>query len=394
MVDYLDLTSSAAHAATLAPFGTFNANTDFLSDCDSLVQFVHTKLGGNVLGVELTNLDVYTSLEESTLEYCQMVNSYQAKSALADILGGATGSLSGQQNKVARLTNALAKRKAQSFSSEAGLGGTKTLHSSSINFVSGQQAYDLKVMLSASGLVASGSRVEIKDVFHFSPTATYRFFDTSSAINYLHNEFKFESFTPETVFYLLPVWEDVLRATTLQTSHNIRRSNYSYDIINNVLRIYPVPTTAAKLYFTYYLVDDNPWDSSDPFTNGIANLSNVPFGNITYSNINSLGRQWIRRLSFTFSKEILGLNRSKVGNIPIPNGEMILNGGDLIMQAREEQQILRQELHDLLEQTTFQNLMLKEAEAAEALKTIWSRSPMGIFVGSVLFIVLNNVTGI
>lgn len=380
-VDFLDLTASFVDYSGSMPFGTFNTDTAFQSDVNSLVKTIHYMLGGSVLQVELKTLDVAVAHEQATFEYSQMVNSYQAKSALADVLGGTTGSLSGQQNKLARLNNALAKRKSQAFSSEVGIGGTKTLHSSSITFVSGQQAYDLKVLLSASGEIASGSRVEIKDIFHFSPTAAYRFFDTSSAINYLHNEFKFESFTPETVFYLLPVWEDVLRGQSLHTSHTVRRSNYSYDIINNVVRIYPVPTTAAKLFFTYYLSDENPWDNSDPLTNGIANLSNVPFGNITYSQINSIGRQWIRRMCFALSKEILGLNRSKVGNVPIPAGEMILNGGDLVIQSREEQNILREELKTLLEETTYQNLLLKDAEMSEALKTVWSKSPMGLYVG-------------
>ena len=380
-VEFLDLTASFVHTSSSLAFGTFNTDSAFQTDADGMVKYTFTKLGGNVLQVELKHQDVYQSLEEAAFEYSQMVNSYQAKSALADILGGTTGSLSGQQNKLARLNNALAKRKAQAFSSEVGVGGTKTLHSSSITFTSGQQAYDLKVLLSASGEIASGSRVEVKDIFHFSPTSAYRFFDTSSAINYLHNEFNFESFTPETVFYLLPVWEDVLRAQSLHTSHTVRRSNYSYDVINNVVRIFPVPTTAATLFFTYYLVDDNPWDNSDPYTNGIANLSNVPFGNITYSQINSIGRQWIRRFCFALCKEILGLNRGKVGNIPIPNGETILNSQDLLLGAREEQQSLRQELRDLLEETTYQNLMIKEAESVEAMKNIWARAPLGIFIG-------------
>lgn len=379
--DFLDLTSSFVHTSSSLAFGTFSTDTEFQSDANGMIKYTFVKLGGNVLQVELKNGDIYQSLEESAFEYSQMINSYQAKSALADILGGTTGSLSGQQNKLARLNNALAKRKAQAFSSEVGLGGTKTLYSGSITLNSGQQAYDLKVLLSASGLVASGSRVEVKELFHFSPTNAYRFFDTSSAINYLHNEFSFESFTPETVFYLLPVWEDVLRSQSLHTSHSVRRSNYSFDIINNVVRIFPVPSASRTLFFTYYLVDANPWDNSDPLTNGIANLSNIPFGNIAYSNINSIGRQWIRRFCFALSKEILGLNRSKVGNVPIPNGEMILNGNDLVMQSREEQQSLRQELRDLLEETTYQNLMIKESESVEALKNIWARLPLGIFVG-------------
>jgi len=377
----LDLTASFIHGSASVPFGTYNTETPFQTDANSMVRFVHVKLGGETLGVELVNNDVYTCLEESTLEYSSTVNGYHAKSILADILGSPTGSLSGHENKLARLDLALAKRKSQAYSQEVPIGGTRPLHSASITTVGGQQAYDLNTLLSASDLVASGSRAEIKELFHFSPTAAYRFFDTTSAINYLHNEFSFESFTPETVFYMLPIWEDVLRAQMLETSHLVRRSNYSYDIVNNVLRLYPVPTTAVNLYFTYYKMDDSVFDDADPWTRGVSNLSNVPFGTLTYSKINSIGRQWIRRFAFALAKELLGLNRSKVANVPIPNGELVLNGTDLVAQAREEQAILREELKTMLDDTTYSKLAKEEMEAAEALRSQLAKAPMGIFIG-------------
>lgn len=379
----LDLTAAFIDLSGNLPFGTFSSDSNFQSDANSMVKYVYRKLGGSVLNVELNNIDVYVALEDSTLEYSSTVNSYHAKSMLADIIGSQTGSLSGSENKLAKFNLALAKRKSQAYSSEIALGGTRTLHSASIDLNKNQQHYDLKVLLSSSSLVTGSQRAEIKEVFHFSPTAAYRFFDTTSAINYLHNQFSFESFTPETIFYLLPIWEDVLRAQMLETSHNIRRSNYSYDITNNVLRIYPIPDKGVKLYFTYYLVNEDPFnDADDPWVRGVTNLSNVPFGAISYSKINSMGRQWIRRFAFALAKEILGQVRSKIGNVPIPNGELILNGSDLIANAREEQTMLREELKAMLEETTYQALMAKEIETAEAIKAQFSKIPLFIYTGT------------
>lgn len=262
------------------------------------------------------------------------------------------------------------------------MGGTKKLYSASINLIGGQQNYDLQTILSSSGVITAGQRVEVKEMFYFSPTAAYRFFDTTSAVNYLHNQFKFESFTPETVFYMLPVWEDVLRAQTLEMSQRIRRSNYSYNIVNNSLKIYPVPSSNTTLFFTYFLANDDPFENDgDPLLNGISNLNNVPFGNINFTQINSIGKQWIRRFAFSLSKETLGQVRSKVNNIPIPNGDLQLNGGDLVIQAREEQNQLREELRGILEEMTYQNLALKETEAAEALKRQLAGVPLGISIG-------------
>ena len=380
----LDLTASFVDVASPTPFGIYDGDDNFQTDADGMVRLVNSKLGGNVLDVELTNRDVYACFEEAVLEYSAMINSYHAKSVLADIIGSQTGSLEGKEQKLARMSLALAKRKADAYSSEALVGGTKTLFSSSISLVNGQQTYDLNALLSASGEVTD-NMVEIKEMFHFSPTAAYRFFDTTSAINYLHNQFSFESFTPETVFYLLPIWEDVLRAMQLEQSHRIRRSNYSYNIVNNKLRLYPVPTSDIRLHFTYYLVDDDPFTSdTDPLIDGVSGLNNVPFGNIDFSKMNSIGRQWIRRFALALSKETLGNVRGKVQTVPIPNGDLILNGADLVSNAKEEQNTLREELKALLDSLTYEKLAEQEAMQAENLMNQIAKVPLGIYVATFL----------
>lgn len=379
----LDLTASFAHVTAPTPFATYDSNTQFQSDANGMVKLVYNRLGGNVLQVEITNKDVYTCLEQAMLEYSYIINSYQAKSVLANILGSATGSLSGSQNKNPRKDLAMAKRTADGYSSEAGVGGTKTLHSSSITLVIGQQNYDLNYYMSSSGLaVPPSKRPEIRDIFHFSPTAAYRFFDTTSAVNYLHNQFGFESFTPETIFYMLPIWEDVLRAQQLEQSHRIRRSNYSYNVVNNVLSLYPVPTAANNLYFTYYLIGDDVYDSSnDPMVNGVSNISNVPFGHIDYNQINSIGKQWVKRFALALAQETLGRIRSKVSTVPIPNGDLTLDGNQLVSDAQIEKQNLRQELKEWLESMTYSQLAAKEAEQADNVMRQLSRVPLLISMG-------------
>lgn len=380
----LDLSASFADVATPTPFGIYDSNTAFQMTADGMVRLVYATFGGNVLSVEMTNKDVYSALEQAVLEYSAIVNSYHAKSVLANVLGGSTGSMTGDQNKLPRLDLALAKRMADGYSSEALVGGTRTLYSASIDVFVGQQHYDLKSIMSASGLVVPPSqRAEIREIFHFSPTAAYRFFDTTSAINYLHNQFSFESFTPETVFYMLPVWEDVLRAQQLEQSNRIRRSNYSYAMVNNVLTLFPVPTIDSRLHFTYFLVGsgDSAFDNSDPFTNGISNLSNMPFGNIDFTKINSMGKQWIIRYALAMAKEILGQIRGKVSTVPIPNGDLTLNGPSLISEAQLEKDNLRNELKSWLDSMTYDKLAEEETNQAENLQRQLAKVPLGIYVG-------------
>lgn len=382
----LNLTATfAAHDSPRTGFGTYDADAQFITDADGMVRLVHRRLGGDQVQIELTNRQVYICLEDAMFEFSAITNAYQTKSTLVHLLGYPTGSLSGSQNQIPRFDLALAKRKAEGYSSEALVGGTKPLYSGSITTVIGQQHYDLNYMLSASGLVQPGTRAEIRKIFHFSPTAAYRFFDTTSAMNFMNNELGFESFTPETIFYMLPVWEDVLRGSQMELNQNVRRSNYSYAIINNVVSIYPVPTTEATIFFSYFLVGSTgsagALDPNDPFINGVSNLSNIPYGNLEYSKINSIGKQWVKKMALAFAKQTLGHARRKVAEIPIPNGNMVLDGPALVQEAISEQENLRQELKLWLDDLTYVKLMQTQMEESDALQRILAKVPNGIFVG-------------
>jgi hypothetical protein len=382
----LNLTATfSATAAPRTPFGTYDSDVDFVTDADGLVRLVYRRLGGDILQLEITNYDVYAGFEQAMLEYSSIVNSYHAKSVLTNIIGFPTGTLSGFQNQVPRMDLEFAKRKAEGYSSEALVGGTRPLMSASITTAMGQQHYDLTSMLSSSGLIDSTQRAEIRQIFHFDPSAAYRFFDTSSAVNYLNNQFQFESFTPETIFYMLPIWEDVLRGQQLELNQRVRRSNYSYGIVNNVLSLYPSPTRATRVHFTYYLIGSSgsagAFNPNDPTTNGVSNLSNVPFGNLNYSQINSIGKMWVKKMALCFAKETLGQVRSKVSTIPIPNGDLTLNGPALVQEAQIEIENLRSELKEWLDSLTYQKLTQQQMEEADALTRILGKVPTAIFVG-------------
>lgn len=118
----IDLTASFVHASASMPWGTYNTDVNFQSFCDSMVKYVYRKMGGDVLQLEITNLDVYSSVEESVFEYSAMINAYHAKSVLAGILGAQTGSLSGNEQKLPKVTLALEKRKADAYAVEALVG--------------------------------------------------------------------------------------------------------------------------------------------------------------------------------------------------------------------------------------------------------------------------------
>jgi len=225
----------------------------------------------------------------------------------------------------------------------------------------------------------AGGRMRISEVFHFSPQAAYRFFDTTSAVNYLNNEFSFESFTPETVFYVLPVFEDILRGGQMDLSNRVRRSNYSYRIIGRKIRIFPVPTAddPKKLWMRVQFGQNIYARGHDDSTiYGVSNPSNVPFGNLSFQKINSIGRQWIRQYTMALSRELLGLVRSKFSTIPIPGADLSLDGGDLVSKGREDKDKLITALTEMLEANTYQKLLESEAAGVDHLRKVLNAVPI------------------
>ena len=380
-------------------FGVFDSDPVFRADADRLVKYVSVKLGGGLVvplpglagedelhvQVELSATDVYTCFEEATVEYGAIVNAYQAKSSLAAFLGSATGTLTGGQNRFPKQSLEWARRQSEAFGEEAYVGGDRPLLSASIDLTPGVQEYNLSHLLNPTGSDGLPARIILRKVFHFSPFASARFFGTTAAINYLNGQFNFQSFTPESVFYMMPVWEDVLRGMQFELSNKVRRSNFSYEVHGpeNQLRIMPVPTQANRLFITYNLLDAStfPLDPNDGTSFGVSNISDIPFGNIEYSKLNSIGRQWIWKMTLALSKEVMGLIRRKILSVPIPGGDMQLDGADLVNDARAEMEQLRGELRELLESMTYEKLAMKEAEQAEALLRVLSGVPLLIYTG-------------
>lgn len=367
------------------PFGIFDEDLKFQHDADQVADFIRKKLGEPVMEVYMSSSQIYAAFEEACLEYSAMVNSFQAQSVLAAFLGSSTGSLSGSENKYVNRTLTLARSLSDPYAEAGDVNSSIPRHSASIDLVVGQQIYDIPKLLQDSGQWNGTGSIIIHEIYHKSPMAAYRFFGTTSGLNYLNNQFRFESFTPETMFYLLPVWEDILRGMQFKTSNNVRRSNYSFDLHNNQLRLFPVPQQQYKLWFTYSIEPNltDIIDNADPSSavNGVSNVSNIPFGNIQYSKLNSISHNWIRRMALAYAKEIEGQIRSKMSTIPIPNGDLTLNGPELITDARADMDSLRAELKELLGETTYQRLMEKEAAMASQLQETWKGVPLGIYVG-------------
>ena len=164
-----------------------------------------------------------------------------------------------------------------------------------------------------------------------------------------------------------------------------RNSHYSFELDNNTLRLFPIPVSPGSItpqfyHFDFRIIED-AWSETSGSVDGINNMNTIPFANIPYVNINSIGKQWIRRFALALSKETLGQVRSKFATVPIPGESVTLNGPSLISEGREEQGNLRSELKETLDQLTYQALAEKDSSISDSINNLNKNIPAGVFVG-------------
>lgn len=380
----------ATFANTIAPtpFGFFDSDAAFQTEADAMVTYVKRKLGDDVLSVELTKKEIWACFEEASCEYSRLIHETKIVSELTNVLGAQTGSVN-ITNKYTQRSLEYLLRMAEPYATNAFVGGSENAIFGYFDLVAGQQDYDiyadLKDVVSGSNVYNSLSqkgKLRVVELFHMEPLAAQQFLlNASNITNFLATNFNYESYVNSSIFYVLPIFEDVLRRGMLESAFRVRRSHYSYEIMGSKLRIYPIPVTdlqVGKLYCKV-LPPQNPLNPSaygDQTIYGISGASNIPLDNLPFSTINQPGRQWIRQYTLALSRELLGLIRSKFQNIPIPNADLQLNGEALVSQGREDKDKLQTQMKEFLAQLTHQKLLEADALAAESLNKQLRYVPM------------------
>ena len=372
------------------PFGFFDADTDFQTEADNMVDFVKRKMGDDVLSVELTKKEIWTCFEESVCEYSKHIHEMKIVSELSNILGMATGSTD-LTNKYIRHTLEHLIRMSDSYAVEAAVGGSYNAQLGYFDLVKDQQDYDIYTDLkdTVTGSViydsmptGSKGKLKIVELFHFEPLAAQQsLLNSSNMSNYLASNFNYESYINSTVFQVLPVFEDVLRRSMLETSFRVRRSHYSYQILGSKLRLFPIPVLESQVGKVYCKVmpPQNPLKPTaytDDAIYGVSGPENAPYSNIKFSRITQPGRQWIRQYTLALCRELLGLIRSKFQSIPIPNADLQLNGESLVTQGREDKDKLVTQLKEFLVNLTSAKLLELDAIAAENMNKALRYIPM------------------
>jgi len=363
------------------PFGFYDYDYQFQQDADRVAQFCATRLGYPMMEVELQSIHFYAAFEEAVTTYGNELYSFKIRDNYLSFEGNSTGS--GTQNNVlARPNMGNIIRIAKQYGTETGTGGDVTWYSGSLPLKDKQQVYDLNEWAISQSIQGG---IEIKRVFYESPPAIVRYFDpyagTGTGVQGLLETFGFGNYSPGINFLLMPVYADLEKIQAIEFNDQIRKSNYSFEIQNNQLRLFPIPDgRVEKLLFQYVKLSERNAGFVSGSEGLISNVSNVPMGNPVYSQINSIGRKWIYEYALALSKEMLGLVRGKYEQVPIPGNEIRLNAGDLITQATNEKAALLERLRAFLDETSRKALLERKRDESDFIKNELSNVPNVIYI--------------
>jgi hypothetical protein len=360
------------------PFGFYDNDYQFQIDADKVTTFCARRLGYPIMDVELQDLNFYAAFEEAITTYGNELYAYQLRDNLLDVINTPTSS--NLNNAVITPSLANIVRLSQQYASEAGTGGNVNYYSGSIPLTASIQDYDLAQWASNNNITGG---IEIKRIFYQPIPAVNQVFNLNlfSGLGGVPAVGTYGLFGA-TGFLMYPTSLLIQTAQAIEMQNQTALPDYTFELINNKLRIFPIPPQDGHhLWFQYLKLDDRINSIVQQASGSITNPSNAGYNNPVYSQINSIGRQWIFEYTLSLCKEILGYVRGKYTQVPIPNKEITLNQSDLISAATAEKTALLERLRLYLDETSKQKLLeRKSLESDYRIKEI-SYSPLTIFIG-------------
>ena len=377
---------SGSAVSESTPFGLYDNDSEFQTEAPQVATWCAKRLGYPIMDVELQDNQFYACLEESISEYGAQVNQFNIRDNLFHLKGQSTGSnFTHRRVKPTLGENIFIS---EEYGQEANVGGSLEVKRTAVSINSGSQTYDLNALV--SDVSESGASIEVKRVHYEARPAVTRYFDPYASTGFgtynMLDGFGFGSYSPAITFVLQPIYADLLRIQAIEFNDQIRKSAYSFEIKNNQMRIFPIPTASGSVWVEYVKTSDrdNPLRTRHSGSNDdtvVSDYSNVNYDFMTYSNINDVGKQWIRKYTLALAKELLGIIRSKYGNIPIPNAEVSLDGDTLRAEATAEKEQLIEQLRENLEHTSRKALMEAQKDESDFQQETLRKVPYPIYIG-------------
>lgn len=379
--------ASTSSGVPPTPFGFYDNDATFKTEADKVANFCARRLGYPITDIELQDINFWAAFEEAITTYGNELYAFQIRDNILTLEGTPTTTTINTAIITPSFANIV--RLAQQYGEEAGVGGNVTWYSGSIALTPGQQTYDMKEWAISQSI--SGG-IEIKRVFYQEIPAINQMYAPFGGFAGLGG-------VPAAGLYggmygggygggylMMPVAYDAGVIQGIELSNTIRLSNYTFEIINNNLTIFPVPSDndsrGGYLWFEYIKVEERLDNSINQVGSGsVTNVSNAPYTNPSYALVNSVGRQWIYEYTLALVKEILGYNRGKYSTVPIPDREVTLNQADLLAAATAEKNALKERLRIYFDETSKKALLERRKDESDFIRQEINNVPMVIFVG-------------
>tara|TARA_R110002073_G_scaffold308714_1_gene478807 strand:- start:1529 stop:2683 length:1155 start_codon:yes stop_codon:yes gene_type:complete len=375
---------SGSAVSGTTPFGLYDTDSDFQTEAPQFATWCARRLGYPITAVELQDSQFYACLEESVSEYSAQVNQFNIRDNLLHLRGQSTSSNFTHKRVKPTLSETIFI--SEEYGQEALVGGSVDVKRTAVSVNSGSQTYDLNALIADAS--QSGESIEVKRVHYESTPAVNRYFDPYAGTGFgtqnMIDGFGMGNMSPAITFVLQPIYADLLRIQAIEFNDQIRKSAYSFELRNNQLRLFPIPTESGSLWVEYIKTSDrdNPLRTRYSGSNDVvSDYSNAKYDFMVYKQINDVGKQWIRKFGFALSKELLGIVRSKYGTIPIPGSEVSLDGDTLRAEATAEKEQLMEQLRETLEQTSRKALMEASKDESDFEQEKLKKVPYPLYIG-------------
>jgi|TARA_R110000824_G_scaffold366423_1_gene555081 hypothetical protein len=375
---------SGSAVSGTTPFGLYDTDSDFQTEAPQFATWCARRLGYPITAVELQDSQFYACLEESVSEYSAQVNQFNIRDNLLHLRGQSTSSNFTHKRVKPTLSETIFI--SEEYGQEALVGGSVDVKRTAVSVNSGSQTYDLNALIADAS--QSGESIEVKRVHYESTPAVNRYFDPYAGTGFgtqnMIDGFGMGNMSPAITFVLQPIYADLLRVQAIEFNDQIRKSAYSFELRNNQLRLFPIPTESGSLWVEYIKTSDrdNPLRTRYSGSNDVvSDYSNAKYDFMVYKQINDVGKQWIRKFGFALSKELLGIVRSKYGTIPIPGSEVSLDGDTLRAEATAEKEQLMEQLRETLEQTSRKALMEASKDESDFEQEKLKKVPYPLYIG-------------
>ena len=382
------------------PFGFYDNDSAFEKDSDKVCTFVTRRLGYPLVEIELQAINIYAAFEEAVTIYGNELYAYKIRENYLTLEGAPT-SIDIEESIVSPNLGRIIDYSEQ-YGAEAGTGGNVPWHKMAVPLTASVQDYNLNDLAYQNGFKEPND-IEIMRVFFESAPASalmasaydgFGFGLGGSVAAGIDGVGGLGGMGYGGGYLMMPLNYDMQIIQQIELNDMIRVSNYSFEMHNNVLRVFPIPGNRSNLgntsgsdvgvgnmWVEFMSKSQRSSASIVEAYDKIKMVSGVPYKNPNYDAINSVGRSWIFEMTLAIVKEMLGYVRGKYETVPIPNAEITLNQADLLAAAREEKEALLASLRAFFDETSREKLLERRTMESNFVMEELDRVPRVIYIG-------------